>query len=241
MNLALDFGNTRLKAGVFEGKDLVEYIVLPSHEALLNAEIMRLPIKHCIIASVTNKHEEMFVLLSSKFSCQLFKSDTPIPINNLYKSASTLGSDRLAASIGAFSLYPNQNVLTIDAGTCIKYNFVNSDNEYLGGAISPGISMRLKAMYHYSHALPLIEADHAYTKLLGQTTAESMLSGSLVAAAIEIDGMIDKYHVNYENMTVVITGGDSEYLCKLLKNRFFAHQNLVLLGLNTILNYSVEK
>ncbi|MDI1355314.1 MAG: type III pantothenate kinase [bacterium] len=241
MNLVLDFGNTRLKAGVFEGDQLLHTHVFDSTKAFLKSELLQLPVQRCLIASVTEAHSSVFDQLSPLFSTKLFSTSTPVPVTNLYTSALTLGSDRLAASVGAFSLYPHKNVLTIDAGTCIKYNFVNSDNEYLGGAISPGLSMRLKAMHHFTKALPLIEADHSYDKLIGQSTAESLLSGALVAAACEVDGMMDRYKANYDDLIVVLTGGDADYLGKQLKNRFFANQNLVLVGLNTILNYSVEK
>jgi len=246
MNLVLDFGNTRIKTGVFEGDRLVgKHIFNPmaiGSENELLAAIDSFPgIKNCLVASVTNDHTKTSEVLRSKYNTLVFAATTPIPLKNLYKSALTLGSDRIAASVGSWSLYPNQNVLTIDAGTCIKYNFVNSDNEYLGGAISPGIPMRLKAMNYYTQALPLVEPDKNYEKLIGQSTSESLLGGSLLAAVCEVDGMIDRYKDRYKNLQVLITGGDSDYLSKQLKNRFFANQNILLQGLNTILNFNLEK
>lgn len=241
MNLVLDFGNTRIKTAVFEGTNLKENRIFNSEaELLANLDSFK-GIKNCLIGSVTNDHAKASELLSDKFKTLVFKANTPIPLKNLYKSALTLGSDRLAASAGAWALYPDQDVLTIDAGTCIKYNFVNSRNEYLGGAISPGIPMRLKAMNHYTQALPLVEIDKNYEKLIGQNTSESLLGGALLASACEVDGMIDRYNKEYANLQVVITGGDSDYLCKQLKNRFFANQNILLQGLNTILNFNLEK
>ncbi|PBQ32700.1 pantothenate kinase [Sphingobacteriaceae bacterium] len=241
MNLVLDFGNTRIKTAVFEDTTLKEQRVFTSeNELLANLDSFQ-TIKNCLIGSVTNDHAKASELLSSKFQTIVFKANTPIPLKNSYKSALTLGSDRIAASVGAWALYPNQNVLTIDAGTCIKYNFVNTDNDYLGGAISPGIPMRLKAMNYYTQALPLVEVDKNYEKLIGQTTAESLLGGALLASACEVDGMIDRYNNQYKNLQVVVTGGDADYLCKQLKNRFFADQTILLRGLNTILNYNLEK
>ncbi|HOZ87575.1 MAG TPA: type III pantothenate kinase [Bacteroidia bacterium] len=193
------------------------------------------------IGSVTGAHEDVFESLKKKFKTTLFSATSPVPLKNLYQSALTLGSDRMAAAVGAYSFYPNSNVLTIDAGTCIKYNFVNANNEYLGGAISPGIPMRLKAMHDYTHALPEIEADTTYEKLTGQNTRESLLSGAIIGAALEADGMISSYKALYPALQVVITGGDAPYLCKQLKNRFFANQNILLYGLNTILNFNIEK
>lgn len=241
MNFVVDFGNTRIKAAIFSGAELQHSYVYNSVQGLLEG-LKQIPdFKNCLVASVTNGHKEFIKALPKGKPVILFSADTPIPIKNLYKSASTLGSDRIAASVGAFSFYPNQNVLTIDAGTCIKYNFVTDSNEYLGGAISPGLTMRLKAMKEFTHALPLIEIDKNFNELIGTNTKDSILSGALIGAAAEVDGIISKYLLNYANLQVVLTGGDADYLGKQLKNRLFANQNLLLYGLNTILNYNIEK
>ncbi len=197
--------------------------------------------ENVIIGTVVDSYKPFYDSLGSKKKIILFESSTPVPLKNLYESAATLGSDRLAASIGAFALYPNQNVLTIDAGTCIKYNFVNSDNEYIGGAISPGLAMRLRAMHQFTGRLPEITPDYNYEKLTGRSTKESMLSGALLGAAAEIEECINRYTRTHASLTVVVTGGDGPYLCKQLKNRIFAHPDIVLSGLNTILNYNIEK
>ena len=131
--------------------------------------------------------------------------------------------------------------MTIDAGTCIKYNFVNKENQYLGGAISPGIRMRLKAMHEHTGRLPLVEANVDFEKLLGEDTAESLLSGAINGAGCEAVEMVARYHEKYEDLQVCLTGGDLAYLGKQLKNRFFTDQNLVLQGLNTILNFNIGK
>jgi type III pantothenate kinase len=241
MNLVVDFGNTRIKAGVFNGAELVEKRVFDSDEELMQSVLTLLPIKNCLIASVTNNHSATFEDFSQKFHTKLFTVATKLPLKNRYKSVLTLGSDRMAAAVGSFAFYPQRNVLTIDAGTCIKYNFVNAKNEYLGGAISPGISMRLKAMHNYTDALPLVEYDAVYFNLVGRSTQESLLSGAQVAAVCEVDAMIERYQADYENLVVVITGGDGDYLCSQLKNRFFANQNILLHGLNAILSYNLEK
>jgi type III pantothenate kinase len=237
MNLVLDFGNTRIKAGIFNGADLVERRVFQSPAEITSSVLNFLPIKKCIIGSVTNDHAEVFEELSACFETRIFTTTMPIPLINKYKSALTLGSDRLAASIGAYNFYPSRNVLTIDAGTCIKYNFVNDNNEYLGGAISPGLDMRLRSMHNDTQALPLVEMDKQYSKLTGQSTSESILSGALIGAVCEADAMIDRYNAMYKDLVIVLTGGDGDYLSAQLKNRFFANQNLLLYGLNTILNY----
>ena len=239
MNLVLDFGNTHIKAGIFKDNELLSNHVFYLEEELTDF-IQTLPtITNCLIASVTNKHITVFESLKKRINTLIFTQHLAIPLKNLYKSVTTLGSDRMAASVGSFKFFPDKNVLTIDAGTCIKYNFVNANNEYIGGAISAGINMRLKAVNHFTHALPLIEFDKNYEKLTGETTAESILSGALLGAACEVDCMIERYKAQYNDVEIVITGGNADYLCKQLKNRFFTNQNILLYGLNTILNYNL--
>jgi type III pantothenate kinase len=240
MNLIADFGNTRIKTALFQENSLISKKIYDSVSDLINDRDFYAGAQNVVIGSVVSNHTRFINSLDKK-KVLLFEATTPIPLKNLYKSALTLGSDRIAASIGAFSLYPQQNVLTIDAGTCIKYNFVNSANEYLGGAISPGLQMRLKAMNHFTDKLPMVEIDYNYEKLTGQNTQESILSGALLGAAAEVEETISRYRAVHENLVVIVSGGDAPYLCKQLKNRIFAHPDIVLMGLNTILNYNIEK
>ncbi len=241
MNLLLDFGNTRIKAAVFNANQILAKGSFLNETALYEWLSKYHGIQKCLIASVTTAHEQVYTQLKQQFETHLFKTNTPIPLTNLYKSALTLGSDRLAASMGSYTVCPNKPVLTIDAGTCIKYNFVNEQNEYLGGAISPGISMRLKAMNSFTSALPLVEIDKNYQQLIGSSTAESLLSGALMAAACEVDGMMKRYEEKFPNLILFITGGDADYLCKQVKSRFFANPDLIMIGLNSILNFNDKK
>lgn len=236
MQLALDFGNTRIKAGLFRNDELLETFTFDSAAELLNALDLFAQASTCILGSVTKEHEPVIALLPAKMKTVIFTMAMKIPLKNLYQSALTLGSDRLAASTGSWLLYPKKNVLTIDAGTCIKYNFVNAEDEYLGGGISPGIAMRLKAMHDYTQALPLVSIDATYDKMLGTTTQESILTGALTGTVCEIDGMIDRYDAGYSDLHVVLTGGDADLLATRLKNRFFAHPHVLLSGLNHILS-----
>jgi type III pantothenate kinase len=241
MNLVLDFGNTRVKAGMFEGNKLVEQFVFDDPTSVIDAFKNADSITRCIVASVSGQHQEVYEILQNKFPVMVFSAGSPVPVSVLYKSMHTLGSDRLACAVGGYALHPDADVLTIDAGTCIKYNYVNNRNEYLGGAISPGLTMRLKAMNHYTHLLPLPKADFSFTKLTGTNTEESLLCGAFTGAACEIDEMINRYKKQYQDLVVLLTGGDADYLGKQLKNRFFASHNLVLHGLNTILDFNFEK
>ena len=178
--------------------------------------------------------------MKDRTSVILFTHDTPTPLTNLYQSAETLGSDRLAAAVAANYFYPVKNVLCIDAGTCIKYNFVNFKNEYIGGAISPGIKMRFKALNNFTARLPLIEMDETFSELVGTNTRESILSGVETASVAEVEGMISNYLQLYPDLIVMLTGGDTNFFVKRLKKPIFADQNLILKGLNIILDHSLK-
>ena len=237
MNLILDIGNTRIKAALFNSKELIwssAYSTLLNFSSEIKNHFSK--IEASIIGSVADHTEEVIQILSPKKPL-VFKNDTPIPLKNLYKSQATLGSDRLAAAIGAYSLFQHQNVLTIDAGTCIKYNFVNSGNEYLGGGISPGLQMRFKALHQYTDKLPLVHFEPDFIELIGDTTQHSILSGVLTGIIAEVEGIIDRYKKQYPDLIVVVTGGDIDFLKKRLKNHIFAEPNLILIGLNEILLY----
>ena len=240
MNLVVDIGNTRTKAALYNGTTLVEsrHYAIPND--VLNDISFIKQAQKAIIGTVVDNIEYFLNQLKSLIPTQLFTTQTPIPLINRYQTASTLGSDRLAAAMAAYYLYPNTNTLTIDAGTCIKYNFTTIQNEYIGGGISPGILMRFKALHHFTSKLPLIDPDFSYSDLIGNNTHNSILSGVLNGASAEVDEIINRYKVQYPNLLCVLTGGDSEYLSKQLKNTIFTHQNLVLAGLNHILNYNLE-
>lgn len=239
MKLIIDIGNTRIKAAVFEQKELIESFVFSSVEELVGSNIIKkYSVSRCIVATVVNDIDPSIELLKKHTQVILFNSELPIPIKNSYKSASTLGSDRLAAAIGGNSLAPNQNVLVIDCGTCIKYNFVNDGNEYIGGGISPGLQMRFKALNTFTSRLPLVELDPDYNVLIGTTSAESILSGVELGAINEVDGFISQYQLEFNNLKVFLTGGDTQFFAKRLKNCIFADQFLILKGLNHILDHN---
>ncbi|HQQ94571.1 MAG TPA: type III pantothenate kinase [Bacteroidia bacterium] len=240
MNLVLDFGNTRLKAALFKEKECLQTLVFDKPEDLLSSNLLSNPIQQIALASVTQDHITLVEELKRTYKVLVFNAETPIPLKNLYQSPATLGSDRILASIGSYSQFPDKNVLTIDAGTCIKYNFVNSKNEFLGGAISPGIQMRLKAMHHYTAALPDLEIEPEFDQLIGDTTRTSMLSGAQIGAIQEVQACINIYFMQYPTLQVVLTGGDAGLLSKRLKKPFFANPNSVLTGLNTTLLYQAH-
>ncbi len=242
MQLIIDIGNTRIKAGIFKQKELIHHMVFNTIEDFYSEQLIeKYNITNAIVCSVVKETDEFVNALSKQTHTILFKSDTPTPLTNQYQSKSTLGSDRMAAAIGGYSLFPNANVLVIDAGTCLKFNFTNQKNEYIGGAISPGLQMRFKALHHFTDCLPLVEVDEAYNQLIGTTTTESILSGVQLAMVNEAEGFIQQYQSNYDNLTVVLTGGDANFFEKRLKKPIFADPFILLKGLNEILYYNLIK
>jgi len=242
MNLVIDIGNTRTKFSVFNrGEMLISVPVeefLPSHVDVLQNEHPSLD--HVILSSVKKYPAELKTKLSESFNRFIeLDASTPLPIENCYQTKETLGKDRIAAAVGAFDLYPNQNVLIIDAGTAITYDIVNANHQYLGGNISPGLSMRFKALHQFTGELPLIEQAE-FTKLYGKATREAILAGVQHGVVFEVEKAIETFKEFYDNLKVIITGGDSNFFDKKLKNSFFVHFNLIATGLNRILQHNGE-
>lgn len=249
MNLIIDIGNTRVKAGLFFEKELQQFFVfdipLSEPQKLEKAfiseifEHLKNKISNCIIASVVDPLEPLLAFLKTQITnVLLFTANTPTPINNHYASAATLGSDRFAAAVGAYTLFPNQNILVIDAGTCIKYNFVNSSNTYIGGAISPGLRMRFNALHTFTSRLPLLEPDNDFNTFIGTNTNESILSGVEYGTLAEVEGFIEEYNALYPDIKIILTGGDAIFFEKRLKKRIFTDYFLIMKGLNAILEYN---
>jgi type III pantothenate kinase len=163
--------------------------------------------------------------------------ELPQVFSNAYATPKTLGNDRIALVSAASKLYPSQNVLVIDVGTCITFDIINSENQYLGGAISPGLQMRYRALNTFTENLPLLEPQEE-VNLIGNTTMMSMHSGVIFGIISEIDGVISMYKSQYKDLTIILTGGDSVFLCKRLKNSIFANSNFLLEGLNYILEFN---
>jgi type III pantothenate kinase len=238
MNLAIDIGNTRVKAALFNGHQLVEAKTYDSPEKLSADKDFHKKADRCIVGSVVGDIPATTKILNDLKGLMFFHAETKIPLKNLYQSQSTLGSDRLSAAVGAYSLYPTKNNLVIDTGTCLKFNFTSASGEYFGGAISPGLQMRFKALQHFTDKLPLVAFNENFNKLIGQTTEESILSGVINGILQEADGIVNEYKKLYPDLTIVVSGGDTDFFAKHLKNRIFAHPHLVLVGLNEILIYN---
>ncbi len=242
MNLVIDIGNTSVKLGLFSSGELKAHLVLPEFSMSELETFLKknnAP-ENVILSSVIKKNEELETYLGENFFLLKLGHKTTLPIEKLYKTPETLGNDRIAAAVGANSLFPSQNVLAIDIGTCIKYDFVNAANQYLGGNISPGIEMRFKALNTFTAQLPMVsKADD--NGLCGESTEQAIRLGVQLGAIEEVKGIINRFQSRYTDMKVILTGGDMAFFDGELKNHIFADPFLTLRGLNVILNYNADK
>lgn len=242
MNLALDFGNSRMKAAIFDKRKLVHLETQASLSASrLRKIILQYSIQKSILASVIEERKEIDVLLRKTTQFAKFDSSANLPIKNLYKTPATLGADRLANLIGAYSLYPQRNILVISAGTCITYDVITTEKKYFGGNIAPGLDMQLKAMNTFTARLPLVKKEMTM-ELFGRSTRTSMLTGVITGTSLEMKGFISEYKKKYPRLKVVLTGGDAPYFEPMVaqkipsvKSKTFAVPHLLLHGLNEIL------
>ncbi len=240
MLLAIDVGNTRIKAAVFEVSTLLEVVVFDKEKLQQKVTFIlsQYPkINDIVVASVGNTNHSNFNFLENKATLHFISHECRFPFKNLYATPTTLGIDRLILATGATLQFPNQNRLIIDAGTCITYDFVDENNQYLGGAISPGIRLRYEALNHFTAKLPLLSKSYP-NNFIGNSTSESIHSGVTKGTILEIDGFIEEYKSQYAKFIIILTGGDSEFLAKRLKNTIFAHSNFLLESLNQTFQYN---
>ncbi len=240
MELIVDIGNTYTKIAVFEGNTIIHSERTEAFEhAAIDAIFEKFPgISASIISSVKEAPSGMRNYIETYCKCILLDVNTPLPFINQYKS-DTLGNDRIAAVAGALALYPNKNVLVIDAGTCITYDLITSDKNYLGGSISPGIKMRFKAMHTFTSQLPLVEPElESETALVGDSTQKAILSGVHQGVLAEVDGIITDHKSQFPDLLIILSGGDHNYFDKYLKNNIFALPNIVWVGLKKILDFN---
>jgi type III pantothenate kinase len=234
VTLCFDFGNTRKKVAVFHDAEIKEAIVLADD----NVETIQLLIRKyqpakSILSSVINHNPaiEEFLNLNTKFHklSHLTKLAFTTPVGK----PETIGADRLALTAAAVHYYPTYNNLVIGLGSCVTYNFINKYQEFVGGAISPGLEMRLKSLNYYTAKLPLVKAD-SNVPLIGYDTNTNILTGVILGLAKEIDGFIEAYREKFRNFNVLLTGGDIVYLASHLKNKIFADPDLIFKGLYAI-------
>ncbi|MEO1051497.1 MAG: type III pantothenate kinase [Bacteroidota bacterium] len=237
MNLAIDFGNSSAKIAFFQGENMVELKEKVSVDDLKEIVGLKKP-DFTIISSVSQGTSEIIEQASLGPNTIGLTAQTPIPAEIRYKTPHTLGVDRIAAVIGAQTLFPNQNCLVIDAGTCITYDFIDSQRKYFGGAISPGLRMRFKSLNNFTARLPLVEFDDRDYDLIGDSTETSILSGIINGTVAEIQEIIRKYKHKFSDLQILICGGDARFVESRMKSAGIAKPELVLIGLNSILEYN---
>jgi type III pantothenate kinase len=241
-NLCIDWGNTLVKAGIFVNDRLQEVKSFSGDDAMsvLSEMIDYHRPGHCILCSVTFNPQGVEDMLCDQIPAYIkLDGKTALPIMNAY-STDSLGNDRIPLAVAANLLYPGKNNLVISVGTCITYNFIQKTGIFRGGAISPGIRMRLKAMHAFTDKLPEVEMEGELV-LLGYDTSTGMRSGAVYGVAAEIDGMIADFSKQYPDFNAVLTGGDAAYLGNKVKSQIFADPELLLKGLNLILKHNVPQ
>jgi len=239
MNWVVDIGNTRIKIALFEGDTFVKQYSFSNKEKIdIKRKMQILESDRLIISSVNgDKTKEMINLFPKAI---LFSQDFKLPIKIAYEDKKQLGLDRIAAAVGAQYLYPNTFVFVVDVGSAITFDFLSDKSVFLGGNISPGLQFRLKSLHQYTNKLPFVKPN-IKTNVISKTTEEAINSGVVRGICYEIEKYIEEYQNNYENLTSILTGGDTYFFARILKKRIFAEEKLVLIGLNQILKYNVDK
>ena len=242
MILTVDVGNTRIKSAVFENNTLHELFIFDRSELQKKISIILkkyVEIDVLVVASVGNVAFDDFLFLENRLKIEFITHEYHFPFNNKYKTPTTLGIDRMILASGAVLKFPKQNRLVIDAGTCITYDFIDAQDNYLGGAISLGLALRYKSLHNFTAKLPLLELKNP-DNFIGNSTPESLHSGVVNGLVFEIEGFINQYESQYSKFTIILTGGDAEFLAKRLKNTIFANSNFLLESLNDIYQYKIK-
>lgn len=242
MNLTIDIGNTRMKVAVFDGDRLVVEQGFeesdPRHIRHMVERYRPERIAHCTVAAenpaINAVLDDLGLPVLHVTGC------TPAPVSVGYRTPHTLGADRLAAVVGAAALQPNTDLLVIDAGTCITYDFITADGHYLGGNISPGVEMRLEALHARTARLPRIEAD-GDTPDVGYDTTTAIRAGVVRGIGYELQGCIRHWQKRHARLKIFLTGGDRYAFSDAVRVNLLTDSHLVARGLNRLLQYQQEQ
>lgn len=236
MNAAIDIGNTSCKIGFFKNDTLISVVKNLSFEAAVDLVVVE-KVAHVIISSVGKETETLAEQINKKCKVLILTAQLPLPVKLNYHTPETLGADRIAGAAGAFHLNPEKNSLVIDVGSCITYDVVSKGGIFEGGAISPGVEMKLKAMHHFTARLPLV-VQPEWDEMPGKSTKSSMMNGVLHGTKAEIEGMINHFSDIFTDLHVIMCGGGSKFFESNIKPPIFACSELVLIGLNSILMHN---
>ncbi len=242
MNLIVDIGNTFIKVALFnEGEFVRDFTSERLHASTLKEFLGDVEPERAIICSTRRDMDEMAAIVDEVCSdILLFDWKSPLPIKNGYKTPETLGGDRVAAAVGATVLYPHRASLIVDFGTAVTIDYVDAEGVYRGGVISLGMGSRFRALHDYTARLPICSASDGQG-LQGVTTREAIELGVMNSLTFEIEGYISRMRAKNEDLLIIFTGGDAKNFDKRIKNAIFATSNLVLVGLNKILEYNADK
>lgn len=242
MILAVDVGNTRIKGAVFEDDMFLEHFVFMKNDlekSIQNILKKNKKIAHLVVSSVGDVEKQLFLGFKNDLNVHFVSHEDVFPFINCYSTPKTLGIDRMVLAAGATLQFPNQNRLVIDTGTCVTFDFVDENDNYLGGAIAPGLRLRYEALHNYTAKLPLLTLENP-KDLIGNSTSDSIHSGVVNGLVYEIDGFIDEYRARYSNFIIILTGGDTDFLAKRLKNTIFANSNFLLESLSQTFQYKIK-
>jgi type III pantothenate kinase len=243
-NLVIDIGNTHIKLAVFNQNEMVDVARYDGiDEAAISNILQKHSISKAIISSVKKVSPPWVAQLNAKTALKHFNAGIIKNIKNHYRTPETLGSDRFAAVVGAYSLFPGKNSLVIDGGTCITYDWIDAEGNYFGGSISPGLNMRYNALNQYTAGLPLVSVNRNFISDYGDDTITAITSGVQNGIKYELMGFIESYSNNKPDINIILTGGDNVFFDTLLKNSIFApyikkEPYLVLKGLNAAIEHN---
>lgn len=238
--ICFDFGNTRLKYGVFSNGELIyQGLLTEATDAEIITVLEKYNAQRTLLSSVIHHNPLIEELLKKHTQFLLAGPGIRVPFKVPIAKPETIGADRLAIAAYSATHFPNQNNLVIALGSCITYNFINKYHTFLGGSISPGMEMRFKSMHEFTAMLPLVKPNWNYP-LIGYDTRTNMLSGVLQGMAAEMNGIIESYEKRFLNFNVLLTGGDAGDFARLIKYKIFADPALILKGLYAISEYNHE-
>jgi type III pantothenate kinase len=242
MNLIFDIGNTSTKIAVFEGrKKLTSLRTKQFHYDKLKKifEPYLKNIDWAIVSTVRDTPEFVIDLATHGIpNVHILTHKSRLPFKNEYETPETLGTDRIAAVAGACLLFPGKNLLIIDAGSAITYDFV-SRNTYKGGNISPGMSMRFKALHRFTGKLPMASTTDKFHPM-GRNTVEAITAGVINGVIFEINEYIRTFEKKHPGIKVILTGGDAGYLKGRINHEITYIPDIVIDGLNYILEYNAK-
>lgn len=237
MNLIIDQGNTNIKFFYFSSNKIKKKIILPTKTVDFNFLELK-KVNKIIYSTVSGYIEKLKKIIINKTHI-FFSATTPLPIRSEYQSK-TIGLDRLAAVVGATKLYSKKNILIIDVGSAVTYDFINDKKIYKGGNISPGLKLRYKSLNDYTKNLPLFTPQQNNI-LMANNTKDAIIAGVQNGLLFELEKYIENIGYSKTNFIAIITGGDANFFEKKIKYPIFAQPNLVAIGLNEILNYNTEE